>query len=132
MMMSTDRVRSAGVSTHVPLISLASEENGWFQLCVSSDSAVTESLVRRAENAAYPVMMVTADVPAAGKRDRDIRNQLAVPFKITPGFIWEDLKRLRDRWPGKLLVEGILHLDDAVQCADLGCDGIVVSNHGGR
>lgn len=120
------------MSTHEPPISLASEENGWFQLCVSSDSAVTEGPVRRAENAAYPVMMVTADVPAAGKRDRDIRNQLAVPFKITPGFTWEDLKRLRDRWPGKLLVKGILHPDDAVQCADLGCDGIVVSNHGGR
>ena len=51
---------------------------------------------------------------------------------ITPGFIWEDLKRLRARWKGRLLVKGILHAQDAVTCAELGCDGIVVSNHGGR
>jgi isopentenyl diphosphate isomerase/L-lactate dehydrogenase-like FMN-dependent dehydrogenase len=51
---------------------------------------------------------------------------------ITPGFTWDDLKRLRDRWTGKLLVKGILHPSDAAKCAELGCDGIVVSNHGGR
>jgi len=49
-----------------------------------------------------------------------------------PGFTWEHLKRLRDRWTGKLLVKGILHPQDAIRCAELGCDGIVVSNHGGR
>jgi isopentenyl diphosphate isomerase/L-lactate dehydrogenase-like FMN-dependent dehydrogenase len=51
---------------------------------------------------------------------------------ITPGFTWEDLARLRERWTGKLLVKGILHPDDAVRCAGIGCDGIAVSNHGGR
>lgn len=51
---------------------------------------------------------------------------------ITPSFTWEDLKRLRDRWKGTLLVKGILHPEDANRCADLGCDGVVVSNHGGR
>jgi len=51
---------------------------------------------------------------------------------ITPGLTWEDLKRLRERWKGRLLVKGILHAQDAVACAELGCDGIVVSNHGGR
>jgi len=172
-------VASSAASTTLERLAEAAAGNGWFQLYVSSDSSMTEGLVARAEAADYKVMMVTADVPAAGKRDRDIRNQLAVPFRITPevaaglianplwslatlrhgkptianyadllqaatsyadvqktlitpGFTWDDLKRLRDRWKGTLLVKGILHPSDAIKCADLGCDGIVVSNHGGR
>lgn len=172
-------VASSAASTTLERLAEAANGNGWFQLYVSSDGQVTEGLISRAEAAGYDIMMVTADVPAAGKRDRDIRNQLAVPFKITPevvaglianplwslatlrhgkpnianyadllksatsyadvqktlitpGFTWDDLERLRGRWKGKLLVKGILHPEDAVRCADLGCDGIVVSNHGGR
>ncbi|MFC1664836.1 alpha-hydroxy acid oxidase [Pseudomonadota bacterium] len=45
---------------------------------------------------------------------------------------WEFLKRLRDAWPRKLLVKGILHPDDAVMVADCGVDGIFVSNHAGN
>ncbi|MDH5535276.1 MAG: alpha-hydroxy-acid oxidizing protein [Betaproteobacteria bacterium] len=45
---------------------------------------------------------------------------------------WEDLKDLRKMWPGKLLVKGILHPQDAVLAADCGADGVIVSNHGGR
>ena len=172
-------VASSAASTTLERLADAAAGNGWFQLYVSSDDTVTEGLIARAEAADYKVLIVTADVPAAGKRDRDIRNQLAVPFKITPevvaglianprwsletlrhgkpnianyadllkgatsyadvqktlitpGFTWDDLKRLRDRWKGPMLVKGILHAADAVKCAEMGCDGIVVSNHGGR
>lgn len=51
---------------------------------------------------------------------------------ITGRFTWDDLKRLRDRWPGKLVVKGIQAPEDAVRCVEAGCDGIMVSNHGGR
>ena len=172
-------VASSAASTTLERLAEAADGNGWFQLYVSSDEAVTEGLIARAEASGYGVMMVTADVPAAGKRDRDIRNQLSVPFRITPevlvelianpswslntlrhgkpnianyadllqsatsyadvqktlitpGFTWDDLKRLRDRWSGTLLVKGILHPQDALRCAEIGCDGIVISNHGGR
>lgn len=172
-------VASSAASTTLERLADAAAGNGWFQLYVSSDDTVTEGLIARAEAADYKVLIVTTDVPAAGKRDRDIRNQLAVPFKITPevvaglianprwsletlrhgkpnianyadllkgatsyadvqktlitpGFTWDDLKRLRDRWKGPMLVKGILHAADAVKCAEMGCDGIVVSNHGGR
>ncbi len=43
-----------------------------------------------------------------------------------------DLEWLRDRWPGKLVVKGIQGVDDATVAAGVGCDAIVVSNHGGR
>lgn len=45
---------------------------------------------------------------------------------------WDDLKALRDIWPGKLLVKGLLHPDDAERSLEYGADGIIVSNHGGR
>src|SRR6476661_8888116 len=45
---------------------------------------------------------------------------------------WDDLKALRDIWPGKLLVKGLLHPDDAEKSLEYGADGIGVSNHGGR
>lgn len=49
-----------------------------------------------------------------------------------PTFDWEGLARIRDVWPRKLLVKGILHPQDALQVAELGCEGVIVSNHGGR
>lgn len=45
---------------------------------------------------------------------------------------WDDLRDLRKMWPGRLIVKGILHPQDAVMAADCGADGVVVSNHGGR
>jgi isopentenyl diphosphate isomerase/L-lactate dehydrogenase-like FMN-dependent dehydrogenase len=48
------------------------------------------------------------------------------------GMVWDDIRMLRDMWPGKLVVKGILSEEDAVRAIDCGADGIVVSNHGGR
>lgn len=45
---------------------------------------------------------------------------------------FEDIRDIRRRWPGKLLVKGILRADDARKAIDCGADGVVVSNHGGR
>jgi isopentenyl diphosphate isomerase/L-lactate dehydrogenase-like FMN-dependent dehydrogenase len=45
---------------------------------------------------------------------------------------WRDLEGFRRAWPGKLVVKGIMRPSDAVRCADLGVDGIVISNHGGK
>lgn len=52
--------------------------------------------------------------------------------KMDASFNWDDLKRLRDRWPRRLLVKGLLHHDDAERAVGLGVDAVVVSNHGGR
>ncbi len=45
---------------------------------------------------------------------------------------WDDLKVLREMWPRKLLVKGILTPEDALQAVAYGADGVIVSNHGGR
>ncbi|MDO9412093.1 MAG: alpha-hydroxy acid oxidase [Pseudolabrys sp.] len=45
---------------------------------------------------------------------------------------WEDVNWIRKLWPGKLVIKGILDVEDAKRAADMGAEGIVVSNHGGR
>lgn len=45
---------------------------------------------------------------------------------------WKDIAWLRERWTGKLVVKGVLSAEDAVKARDVGCDGVVISNHGGR
>ena len=51
---------------------------------------------------------------------------------ISNDFTWDDLRRLRDKWPGPLLLKGLVHPADATLAIDAGCDAIIVSNHGGR
>ncbi len=45
---------------------------------------------------------------------------------------WDDLRRLRDRWPGRLVLKGVLAPEDLRAARDAGVDAVVVSNHGGR
>jgi len=45
---------------------------------------------------------------------------------------WDDVRVLRDLWPRKLVIKGILAPQDALRAAELGADAVVVSNHGGR
>lgn len=55
-----------------------------------------------------------------------------IPRLFSPTISWDDVAWLRDAWHGRLLIKGVLSAEDAVRAAGLGCDGIVVSNHGGR
>ena len=45
---------------------------------------------------------------------------------------WKNLEFIRSNWPGKLVLKGVLNTNDAVQAKNIGIDGIIVSNHGGR
>ena len=56
----------------------------------------------------------------------------AVGQEMDPSLDWEAIKRLRELWPGRLLLKGVERPDDAERAAAIGCDGVVVSNHGGR
>lgn len=49
-----------------------------------------------------------------------------------PSVTWNDLAWVRAHWRGKIVLKGILDVDDAARAVDAGVDGIVVSNHGGR
>ncbi|MGY6270100.1 alpha-hydroxy acid oxidase [Achromobacter denitrificans] len=45
---------------------------------------------------------------------------------------WEHIRWIRENWPGKLVLKGVMHADDARQACEAGADGVIVSNHGGR
>jgi L-lactate dehydrogenase (cytochrome) len=55
-----------------------------------------------------------------------------VSNNFDPTVTWRDLEWIRSEWPGPLIIKGVLDPEDAIAAADLGADGIVVSNHGGR
>jgi (S)-mandelate dehydrogenase len=55
-----------------------------------------------------------------------------LPKLFGPSLSWSDIDWLRGIWQGKLLIKGVLSVADAERAAELGCDGIVLTNHGGR
>jgi isopentenyl diphosphate isomerase/L-lactate dehydrogenase-like FMN-dependent dehydrogenase len=151
----------------------------WYQLYPPNDRTAAREILSKLEACGYSVLCVTIDTPSGQRRERDIRNGLTKPLRITPRLAlgaarhprWtvkflfgksgpenrrsvlagsravrhlagsvdrlapvtaDGLQWLRDQWPGKLVVKGVLRADEVPQIIDLGADAIVVSNHGGR
>jgi L-lactate dehydrogenase (cytochrome) len=59
---------------------------------------------------------------------RSVERSFADRSRLT----WAHLRRVRELWPHRLVIKGVLRADDAAAACDLGANGIVVSNHGGR
>jgi L-lactate dehydrogenase (cytochrome) len=55
-----------------------------------------------------------------------------VDSQFDPSVTWDDIAWVRDNWEGRLLVKGVLDPEDARRAAEVGVDGVIVSNHGGR
>jgi (S)-mandelate dehydrogenase len=55
-----------------------------------------------------------------------------IPKLFAPAITWDDIAWIRRHWPRKLLIKGVLSVADAERAAALGCEGIVLTNHGGR
>ena len=55
-----------------------------------------------------------------------------VDAQFDPTVTWEDIAWVREHWDGRLIVKGVLDVEDARRAVEAGVDGIVVSNHGGR
>jgi 4-hydroxymandelate oxidase len=91
---------------------------------------------------------VTVDLPLPGNRERDRRNRFEIDLGVhlppdqpvdpetgiivVPTMDWEELAWLRRVCPIPLVAKGVLRADDALRAIESGCDGIWVSNHGGR
>jgi L-lactate dehydrogenase (cytochrome) len=76
--------------------------------------------------------LTTPPVGFASLRDFPGTSADVARLLFEPGLNFEHLSWLRDNWPGRILVKGVLNPDDARQVMALGADGVVVSNHGGR
>jgi 4-hydroxymandelate oxidase len=129
----------------------ASEEAGrrpWFQLYWQGDRARTLRLLQKALAAGCSAVVLTVDAPIKVATLQLPGHVWAVNLESgdlpAPGTgtvfngwmaqapTWDDVIWLRRQTQLPLLLKGILHPDDADQAIAVGCDGIVVSNHGGR
>jgi L-lactate dehydrogenase (cytochrome) len=73
------------------------------------------------------------NIAPALKGKSGLREYMAlIGRNFDPSISWADLDFIRAEWDGPLIIKGILDPEDARRAADLGADGIVVSNHGGR
>lgn len=77
----------------------------WFQLYVLKEPRFNELLVQRAEAAGCEALVVTLDLPAGGKRERDLRNGLSIPLRPRLRQLWEGLTH--PRWSLRLLAAGL-------------------------
>ncbi|MBW4634871.1 MAG: alpha-hydroxy-acid oxidizing protein [Iphinoe sp. HA4291-MV1] len=134
----------------------------WFQLYIHKDRGLTRALVERAYAAGYKALCITVDAPILGRRERDKRNEFALPpglqlanltnlsglnipheegesglftyvaGQLDPAVTWDDLEWFQSLCPLPLVLKGILRGDDAARAVECGVKAIVVSNHGGR
>lgn len=134
----------------------------WYQLYPTSSWNIARAMVKRAEAAGSPVLVLTVDLPAGRNTETferfrriDTRNcadchvpgfagdmrrkpmfdklDLTGVYDVyAPALSWDFVGRLRDITKMKLVLKGIVTSEDAALCVKHGIDGIVVSNHGGR
>ncbi|WP_100639535.1 L-lactate dehydrogenase [Marinobacter salexigens] len=71
-----------------------------------------------------------SDAVPSGRNPEDFKAWVDQQFDAS--VTWKDLEWVRQHWPGKLVIKGVMDPDDARSAVDVGADGIVVSNHGGR
>ncbi|TGJ81408.1 hypothetical protein E0Z10_g7351 [Xylaria hypoxylon] len=128
-----------------------------FQLYVPADRAIAVQRIRRARaTGVFRSIWVTVDTAVLGKRSADRKLQAAEALAASPdlaahaesaGFgllahasnsqlnaslTWEDLKWIKREWGGPVVLKGVQTAEDAARAADLGVDGVLLSNHGGR
>lgn len=152
-------VISAQASTALEDVAAHAHGPLWFQLYFQQRREATLALVRRAEEAGYRALAVTVDAPVNGVRNMEQKSGFRLPEGIeavnlrgmpapahragpgeSPVFkglldhapTWRDVAWLRAQTALPLVLKGVTAPQDAAAALDVGCDGIVVSNHGGR
>jgi len=97
-------VLSTVTTASIEKISEITEGNAWFQLYHPAEESVTKDILKRADAAGCPVLIILADVPSFGYRPRDIRNGLSMPPKMTLTNIINAMKR--PHWSLQTLING--------------------------
>lgn len=133
----------------------------WFQLYVNSDRKITEELVKHVEDAGIKALFVTVDAPSLGNREKDAKVRFstqqngganamkskdtdknsnsptngasnALSKFIDPSLTWDDIRVLKKITKLPIIIKGVQRSEDVLTAALIGCDGVVISNHGGR
>ncbi|KAG5455907.1 MAG: FMN-dependent dehydrogenase, partial [Olpidium bornovanus] len=114
-----------------------------------------EKLVKRAAERGCRAIFLTVDAPQIGRREKDMRLKYvdeapheqrdegmevdrsqgagrAISSFVSPSLCWKDIPWLRSLSNLPLVLKGVQTVEDALLAAEHGCEGIVLSNHGGR
>jgi isopentenyl diphosphate isomerase/L-lactate dehydrogenase-like FMN-dependent dehydrogenase len=130
----------------------APEAARWFQLYVLRDRGRTRAQLEEVATLRYSAVVLTADTPYLGRRERDVRNAFAIPADLavpnmpepdddslpsafasmSPAVTWRDIEEIASTSRLPVLVKGVLTAEDAILAVEHGAAGIIVSNHGGR
>lgn len=97
-------ILSTVTTSSIERVSELTEGRAWFQLYHPADDAIRDSIIKRAEAAQMPVLVILSDVPTFGYRPRDIRNGLAMPPRMTLRNIIQIMGR--PHWALRTLVHG--------------------------
>jgi len=127
----------------------------WFQLYVLRDRGLTRTIVEDAAEHGFEAIVITVDLPPAGRREREMRTNFTLggdvvvpsiaaagsseamtmfdlPKVFDPSLTWSDIGEVASWCDLPVIVKGVLHPADAHEAIEHGVAGIVVSNHGGR
>ncbi|KAL8223600.1 hypothetical protein R6Q57_019075 [Mikania cordata] len=130
----------------------------FFQLYVFKRRDLSALMVKRAEMNGFKAILLTADTPKLGRREADIKNKMIAPqlknFEgffstkvddsdgsnleafasrfMDPSISWKDIAWLKSITNLPILIKGVLTREDAIKAMEVGVEGIIVSNHGGR
>jgi 4-hydroxymandelate oxidase len=126
----------------------------WFQLYAYRERADVEALLEMAVQSGAKTIVVTMDAHYPARRFTALKAGFQMPPFVEMGNLkalgihpssagwdgrlsklpltWEDLSWIRSQLQLPLFVKGVLHAADARRCVDIGADGVIVSNHGGR
>jgi len=152
----TLQILSTSASTAVEDVVEARGEPVWYQLYPRYSWDVTKAVVKRAERAGCPAIVLTVDRQGGGNREtvklfakKDMRDCSAChaeqrrppmfdgldipgPNNYAQGLTWDYVRQVQDHTSMKVLIKGIVTAEDAALAVERGLDGIIVSNHGGR
>ena len=110
-----------------------------YQLYVRGDDAWIDDHVARARDAGYAAFCLTVDTAVYSRRERDIANRFAKPWRqrlagleYQAALSWDNVKHYKDRHDMPLAIKGISTVEDALLAVEHGCEMVYVSNHGGR
>ncbi len=156
------QILSTVSSTPIEQVVEARDAPVWFQLYTLGGWPGVRKMLRRAEAAGCPVVVLTVDLPLAPAParhtlQRAIRRDTSdcsachegfgIAARLKPMFdgiaadeadrramdlTWDFLAKLRQETTMKVFIKGVVTAEDAERCVEQGVDGIIVSNHGGR
>jgi L-lactate dehydrogenase (cytochrome) len=140
-----DRVRKAGVQTLVITVDTPVKANRENNVRAGFSTPLRPSIALAYEGVMHPCWLVGTFLRTLLKhgmphfennyatRGAPVLSAFAVRDFSGRGHLnWTHIQQIRQQWPGAMVVKGVLNAADAARCKQIGIDGIVVSNHGGR